>query len=212
MRLPLGMDDVDDVCGRASTTEELRAAAAQLTGWAEEPRPDDEISPAALMVTAMELLSRAGDHEAAVETARRAVGAEGPVPPDARCYLHRALLDAHDVDGAHRLADQLRREHPSDGDVYLFVAESYELADDARQAHRWATMGLLHLAARIELGDDAAAHGAADLARARYRVRRRLDLPMDEYDWTVERARRDAEGLRPPLPRAAAEERGEVTA
>jgi predicted Zn-dependent protease len=195
MRQPLVLDDVDAVCGGASTPEALRAGAAQLTTWAEERRPDDEVSPAALLVTAGGLLSRAGDHGAAVSTVRRALGVGGSVPPDVRCYLHRTLLEVGDVEGARHLADDLRREHPSDGDVYLFVAASYERADSAREAHRWATLGLLHMAARIGQGDESAAEAAAALAQGRYRVRRKLDLPIDEYDSTVERARRDAEGF-----------------
>jgi predicted Zn-dependent protease len=117
------------------------------------------------------------------------------VPPDVRCYLHRTLLEIGDVEGARHLADELRREHPADGDVYLFLATSYERADSAREAHRWATLGLLHMAARIGQGDKSAAEGAAALAQARYRVRRKLDLPIDEYDSTVERARSDAAGF-----------------
>ena len=208
MRQPLALDDVDAVCGRAGTPAELRAGAVQLTTWAEERRPDDEISPAELLVTAGGLLSRAGDHGAAVSTVRRALGVGGSVAPDVRCYLHRTLLEVGDAEGARHLADDLRREHPSDGDVYLFVAASYERADSAREAHRWATLGLLHMAARIEQGDESAASAAAALAQARYRVRRKLDLPMDEYDSTVERAVRDADGFVPGTPAAAAERGG----
>lgn len=199
MRQPLVLDDVDAVCGGASTPEELRAAAAQLTTWAEERRPDDEVSPAELLVTAGGLLSRAGDHAAAVSAVRRALAVGGSVPPDVRCYLHRMLLEDGDVEGARDLADELRREHPSDGDVYLFVTASYDRAGSAREAHRWATMGLLHMAARIGQGDESAAESAAALAQARYRIRRALDLPIDDYDSTVERARRDAEGLTAPV-------------
>jgi predicted Zn-dependent protease len=199
MRRPLVLDDVEAVCDRAGTAEELRSGAGQLTTWAEERRPDDEVSPAALLVTAGGLLSRAGDHQAALSALRRAVEVGGSVPPDVRCYLHRTLLEAGDIEGAHQLADELRREHPSDGDVYLFLATSYERADSAREAHRWATLGLLHMAARIGQGDKSAADAAAALAQARYRLRRTLDLPIDEYDSTVDRARRDAAGfVRPP--------------
>jgi predicted Zn-dependent protease len=203
MRQPVVVDDVDAVCGRSNTPEELRAGAAQLATWAEEGRPEDEISPAALLVTAGGLLSRAGDHTAAVSTLRRALAAGGDVPPDVRCYLHRALLDLGDVEGARALADEVRREHPSDGDAYLFLATSYDRGDSAREAHRWATLGLLHMAARIEQGDEAAAGSAAALAQLRYRVRRKLGLPTDEYDSTVDRARRDAAGLTVPQGRTA---------
>lgn len=198
MREPLVLDDVDAVCGPAATPDELRAAAEQLTAWAQQRHPDDELPPAALLVTAGGLLSRAGDHAAALDTMRQALAADGPAPPDVRCYLHRALLGVGDADGARRLADELRRAHPPDGDVYLFVAASYDQAGSVREAHRWVTLGLLHMVALIGQGDEWAAESAAALAQARYRIRRKLDLPIDEYDSTVERARRDAEGLTAP--------------
>ena len=187
MRGPLTQDDVDALCTRARTPEQHRAAAAQLAVWAEEVHPeDDEVSPASLLADAGDQLSRIGDHDAALEVFRRAVGAEGHVLPDVRCYLHHGLLDVGDVAGARRLADELRRERPADGDVYLFIGEDYELAGDLREAHRWMTMGLLRMLGRAEEGDDLAVSGAAGLVRARYRVRRALDLPIDEYDELVE--------------------------
>ena len=79
------------------------------------------------MANAGEQLNRIGDHDAALEVFRHAVGAEGHVPPDVRCYLHHELLAVGDVAGARRLADELRPERPADGDVYLFVGERYEL-------------------------------------------------------------------------------------
>ena len=189
MRGPLTQDDVDGLCMRARTPEQHRGAAAQLTALAEEVHPEDEVSPASLLANAGEQLNRIGDHDAALEVFRRAVGAEGHVPPDVRCYLHHELLAVGDVTGARRLADELRRERPADGDVYLFVGESYELAGDLREAHRWMTMGLLRMLGRAEQGEDLAVGGAADLVRTRYRVRRVLDLPMDEYDAMVEAGR-----------------------
>ena len=140
MRGPLTQDDVDGLCARARTPEQHRRAAAQLAAWAEEVHPeDDEVSPASLLANAGEKLNRIGDHDAALEVFRHAVGAEGHVPPDVRCYLHHELLAVGDVAGARRLADELRLERPADGDVYLFVGESSELVGDLREAHRWMT-------------------------------------------------------------------------
>lgn len=118
MRGPLTPDDVEELWAAARTPEQHRRAAAQLAAWAEEVHPeDDEVSPASLLVHAGEQLSGIGDHDAALALFRRAVEAEGHVPPDVRCYLHHGLLAVGDVAGARRLADELRRERPADGDV-----------------------------------------------------------------------------------------------
>lgn len=187
MREPLNSDDVEAVFAAARTPDQRRAAAARFEAWAQERHPeDDDVSPASLLVSAGEILSRVGDRDAATALFRRAVDAEGSAPPDARCYLHQALLDAGDVDGARGLADELRRERPPDGDVYVFIGENYELSGDLREAHRWMTMGLLRMEGQIGIRGDAAATFAAALAQSRYRVRRELELPLDEGDALVE--------------------------
>jgi hypothetical protein len=88
------------------------------------------------------------------------------------------------------VADELRRAAPTDGDVYLFIGENYELVDDLHEAHRWMTMGLLRFVSDVEQGDDLAAGDAALLVRARYRIRRSLELPTDDYDALAETALR----------------------
>jgi hypothetical protein len=75
--------------------------------------------------------------------------------------------------GMFRLADELRRERPADGDVYLFIGEDHELKCDLCEAHRWMTMGLLRMLGRAEDGDDLAVSRAAGLVRTRARVRGR---------------------------------------
>jgi hypothetical protein len=192
VRGPLTPDDVEGLYARARTPQQHRAAAAQLGEWAGEVHPDDDdVTPASLLVSAGEHLTTAGDHEAAVALLRRAVAAAGHVPPDVRCYLHSGLLTVGDLDGARRLAEELRHDRSADSDVFLFVGENYELVDDLREAHRWMTMGLLRTVGQVEQGNDLAAGDAATLAGARYRVRRALDLPVDEYDELVEMARSD---------------------
>ncbi|GAA3159756.1 hypothetical protein GCM10010531_08980 [Blastococcus jejuensis] len=109
--------------------------------------------------------------------------------PDARCHRHQALLEAGDVDGARALADELRRERPADGDVYVFIGENYELAGDLREAHRWMTMGLMRMESQIAARGDGAATSASILVQSRYRVRRALELPLDDGDELVEIAR-----------------------
>ena len=189
MREPLSSDEVEAVFAAARTPDLRRAAAAQFEAWAQETHPeDDDVSPASLLVSAGEILSRVGDRDAALALFGRAVTAEGSATPDARCYLHQALLDAGDVDGARALADELRRTRPADGDVYVFIGENYELAGDLHEAHRWMTMGLMRMERQIETRGDGAATYAGILVQSRYRVRRALELPLDEGDALVEMA------------------------
>ncbi|MGY1680647.1 hypothetical protein [Geodermatophilus sp. SYSU D01176] len=186
MRRPLTPEDVEQLYARARTPEQHRAAAEKLDAWAEEAHPDDrDVTPAALLVSAGEHLTEAGDLEAAVAAFRRAVAAGQHVPPDVRCYLHGGLLRLGDVEAARQIAEELRHERPVDGDVYLFLGENHELTGDLREAHRWLTMGARRALSDVEDGDDRAAEDAAGLLMARLRVRRTLGLPLDEYDALV---------------------------
>ncbi len=186
VRRSLTRDEVEELYARARTPEQHRAAAAKLAAWAEEVRPDDQdVSPASLLVSAGEHLTEAGDLEGAVDLFRRAVAAGQHVPPDVRCYLHGGLLRLGDAEAARQIAEELRRERPVDGDVYLVLGENHELAGDLREAHRWLTMGARRALDDVEDGDDRAAEDAAGLLMARLRVRHALDLPLDEYDSLV---------------------------
>ncbi|WP_448618286.1 hypothetical protein [Geodermatophilus sp. URMC 65] len=186
MRRPLTSDQVEELYARARTPEQHRATAEKLAAWAGEARPDDQdVSPASLLVSAGEHLTEAGDPEGAVALFRRAVATGQHVPPDVRCYLHGGLLRVGDTGAARRIAEELRRECPVDGDVYLFLGENHELAGDLREAHRWLTMGARRAIDDVEAGDDRAAEDAAGLLMARLRVRHALDLPLDEYDELV---------------------------
>ena len=156
VRTSLTRDEVEDLYARARTPKQHRAAAEKLTAWAEESHPDDQdVSPAALLVSAGEHLTEAGDLEGAVALFRRAVAAGEHVPPDVRCYLHGGLLRVGDAEAARQIAEELRRERPVDGDVYLFLGENHELADDLREAHRWLTKGARRAFNEVEDGDDA---------------------------------------------------------
>lgn len=183
MRRPRTADDVEELYARARTPEERRVTAQRLAAWAEEPDPrKGEVSPALLFVSAGDHLTAAGDLREAVVCFGRAVMAGQYVPPDVRCYLHGGLLRAGDLDAARDLADELRRERPLDGAVYLLIGENYESIGDLRTAHRWLTMGVQRAMNDVEDGDDL---DAAGLMTARLRVRHALDLPLDEYDRVV---------------------------
>jgi tetratricopeptide (TPR) repeat protein len=182
VREPVGVDDLDQFEGSAQTPQDHREAAATLVAWAEEPHPDDDLPPARLLSAAAWHLDTAGDPDRALDLHRRAVEAPGDVVPDARCYLHGALLEAGSVDEARQLADEIRRSAPADTDVYLVMGENYALAGDLTQAHRWLTMG----AERLERTDRPInGIGVFHLLRARRRVRDSLGLPADDLDALV---------------------------
>jgi tetratricopeptide (TPR) repeat protein len=178
----VGDDDLEKLETAAQTPGEHRDAAATLVAWADEPLPEDGVPPARLLSAAAWHLETAGDAEAALDLHRRAVEAPGDVVPDARCYLHGALLESGRVDEARELADVIRREAPADTDVYLVMGENYALAGDLAQAHRWLTMG----AERLERTDrPISSVGVFHLLRARRRVRDSLGLPFDDLDALV---------------------------
>jgi predicted Zn-dependent protease len=184
VRPPLSFDDVESLEG-ARTPAEHRTAAEVLTGWAGEQHPDDdEVTPAALLSAAAWHLDEAGDAAGALELHRRAAAVAGHVPPDVRCYLHGALLQAGQTEEASALADEVRRSASDDLDVYALMAENYEEAGDLRQANRWLALGTTRLDAADLEGrvDDDRAFG---LLAARRRVRAALDLPPDGLDLLV---------------------------
>lgn len=183
MRKPLDIEDVEELELSARTPEECRTVAEILAGWAAERHPDDdeEVTPAVLLVRAGEQLGFADDPAGALEMFRRAVAAEGEVPPDVRCYLHYGLMQVGDVAGARRLAEEIRRSRPTDLDVYGMLADHYDLAGELAEANRWINLGLRRLIAEAE--DDALEDDRAlSLLGIRRRIRRTLGFPPDEFD------------------------------
>ena len=75
--------------------------ARQLEAWAGQDEPAGaEVTAADLLVAAGEQLLRVGDTAEAVRLFRLAVATGKPTTPDARCFLHNALLKAEDVEAA----------------------------------------------------------------------------------------------------------------
>jgi thioredoxin-like negative regulator of GroEL len=184
MRRPLTLDDLDATYSPGRTPDRSRAVARQLEVWAEEDEPAGaEVTAADLLVAAGEQLLRVGDTAEAVRLFRLAVATGKPTTPDARCFLHNALLEAGDVDAARELAEQVRRERPVEADVYLFIGEDYEGHEDLREAHRWLTLGARRTMPDVE--DDDLSFEAAHLLRSRRRVRQRLGMPPDDWDLLV---------------------------
>lgn len=156
------------------------SAAERLQEWAREVHPDDEATPAEMLVAAVWHLQQAGDHEQAVQVATAAVGAPGEAPPDVRCWLHDALVHAGRLDEAHALAGEIRRSRPTDPGVYLVIGEAYEGLGKLEEANRWFTTG------RVRLGltstSDARPSEMMMLMGARRRVRAAQGFPPDEDD------------------------------
>ncbi|SEE20098.1 hypothetical protein [Jiangella alba] len=161
----------------AALRDRPAALARQFEDWAGDPQRDDVEDAATLLVEASEAWVRAGEPEQAVDAARRAVEAGHDVAPDTRCYLVGALLAAGRTGDADAVAAEVRRSRRGDTFVLSFLGESYEEAGHLVEAHRWFTMGL----AAAERGGDPAGAAPALLA-GRFRVRRELDLPVDEDD------------------------------
>jgi tetratricopeptide (TPR) repeat protein len=183
VREPLTLADLDELEFEARTPEQRRTAAARLVAWAEEMHPDDEeVTPAWMLVRAADLLKAAGDPEAAMPLYRRACASVGDAPPDARVYLHDALLRSGQAEEARALAEDIRRSHLADLDVFAFIGENYENAGDLDQAHRWYTLGVNRALDDGAAGFGAGVFAASQLLRARRQVRRALQLPPDDLD------------------------------
>lgn len=166
------LDHADEALGG-----EPARLAQQLEDWAADPHPDDVEDAGFLLVQASEIWLRADDAGRAVDAARRAVGTGDDVAPDARCYLVDALLAADRSDEAAAVAGELRRSRGNDPFVLEFLGETYEERGHLTEAHRWFTMGLT----AVERHGDPHDAGPVLLA-SRFRVRRALELPVDDYD------------------------------
>ena len=179
------MDTVGRLGLDADTPQEQQAFAQQLIAWAAERHPADalDVTPAALLAEAGQILDIVGDHAVALEVYRRASTAEGTVEPDVRCFLHRALVSVGDMAAARLLAEEIRRSAPPDPGTYAMIGETYEKTGDLRAAHRWLNLGVRRIAEQTALG------GSTDagldlllLAIVRRRVRLALELFPDAVD------------------------------
>lgn len=188
MRAPLDSDTVGDPLLRAGTPGESRAVAAWLAAWAAEPHPADpeDLTPAALLVEAGEILELLGDHAAALEMYRRATVAEGRVRSDPRALMHRALVALGELAEAGQLADEVRRTLSTDVEACVVIGENYEKAGDLTQSHRWMNLALRRLQRKAQTEED----WSVDLLLLpviRRRVRRALGLPTDCCDRLADR-------------------------
>jgi tetratricopeptide (TPR) repeat protein len=184
------MDIVGSLALDAETPEQHRRFAEQLIAWAGERHPADaaDVTPAALLGEAGQILEILGDHAAALEVFRRAATAEGVVEPDVRCFLHRALMSVGDEPAARLLAEEVRRSASADPDVYATIGETYERAGDLREAHRWLNLALQRVGAEVPDDDERWGLNLLLLSIVRRRIRRALDQPADAFDRLAARA------------------------
>lgn len=172
-----GIRDLEELEDETLRTGEHAATGARLAQLADEADLHG-VSRAEILARAGGQSQLAGQPERAAELYRRAVEDGGPVHGDARAYLADALFDLGHAEEARSWFARIRADEPSDPAVYHVVAETLEAQRDLPGAHDWASAGA-HLALRAEQPS----HVALDmLLRARFRVRRDLGLPEDEYD------------------------------
>lgn len=181
MQVPRDDSELDELVYATQRKSGPEAAAEVLRELLDEDQIPGGSSRAAMLVALGEQLESAGDLAGALSSTRLAVEDGGPVPPDARCYLHNVLLHAGEVDEAAVLADQLMKERSHDPFLYEFVGEGYELADDVAAATRWFTAGMLRCMRHDEVG----AAGVMALMQARRRVREAQGFDEDNYDLLV---------------------------
>lgn len=169
--------DLEELEDETLHTGEHAATGDRLARLADEGELRD-VSRAEILVRAGGQWQLAGQAARAAEEYRRAVDDGGPVHGDARAYLADALFDLGQAEEARSWLARIRAEGPSDPAAYHVAAETLEAQRDLAGAHDWATAG-----ARVALRTEEPSRVALDmLLRTRFRVRRDLGLPEDEYD------------------------------
>lgn len=172
-----GLDDLDHLEDETLRTGDHADTAERLARVADVGELA-EISRAQVLVRAGEQWQIAGHTAAAAELYQRAVDDGGEVAGDARAYLADAYFELDREHEARKLIARIGEETPSDPVVYHCVAETLEARRELAEAHRWATTGV-----RVALADEQPAEVPLDLLlRARFRIRRDLGLPEDDYD------------------------------
>ncbi|WP_324650639.1 hypothetical protein [Georgenia sp. H159] len=175
MRRPLSAEDAEEL---ELSTPDHREIAEQLVAWAEQPGPDDELSPRELLTRAGEQLELAGDPAAAEAAYRRAAGADGDAALDPRSHLVAVLLDREEPDEALALDRDLRRSRPTEAATYEYMADVWAEHGDDRRALGWLTRGILvH-----EQGPGFSDVDLSMLCLARWRLRERLGHQPDDHD------------------------------
>ncbi len=173
-------NDFDDARERAYRGG--TAIAETLRSWATEPDRytlADGVSRAAVLVEAGENFGYAGDHAEALRMFEAAREDGGPTYVDPRALIVQALYQGGRKDAALELAEVLRRERPSDVNVFLVLGGFFELVDEHRAAQRWYSMGIR----AMDSGNVAGSESQYEtMLIGRARVRDELGLRPDTLD------------------------------
>lgn len=167
-------DEIDDIIFRMAPPQRivrLRERIAELA-------PGDE-GRAAFLVTLAGELNLVGDLDGARDASLAAIDDGGPTTLDPRCGLLMNELHAGDQGRADEiLAEMLARVRAGQLGVTEceWVAGSLEEAERLKDAHRWYTIPLR------DIDPDDIDELPSHSLHGRYRVRRKLGLPLDAYD------------------------------
>lgn len=183
MRDPLTFDQLTELAERASAPEGALAAATTLLAWAEDPHPQDDVSPRELVAMAGNLRGAGGDADGGVELLRRALTTEGEAWADPRGDLHHLLVSAGREEEAAAVAQELRRERPTPAQALRDVALTLWDRGRLDEAHRWLTLAASRV---LREAEDGSTPPGMDVLPAllgdRAELRAELDLPADELD------------------------------
>jgi hypothetical protein len=197
--------DLDEIGAAAFDAEDPRAVAAELVDVVERGRVADPADVGYALLLAAEITERAGDLDASLGLAERAVGwYQGAADRDdgyARSFRAGLLLRLGREDEGLAELTRLRRLLTRDPDAVSYVSETLEAGGHPEIAEQWLTAALETLRQRESVGsrEDPVYRRAAmmvyALVRQRHRIRRDLDLPHDEHDELAVRLREAVDGV-----------------
>jgi hypothetical protein len=175
------LEEVEDLAARLPAPQ-----LARLLEERARDLPPGAPGRAAWLAHAGERWQMAGDLGRAKACLEEAVRDGGKAYLDPRAELLDVLLELDDTGRVDELLAELRRDLATGrtgGPVHPFVGETLELHGHLEEAHRWFSAGL---SSRHEDRDDEIV-----CLNGRFRVRRQLGLPRDEYDEVCELRRRE---------------------
>ncbi|HEY2763168.1 MAG TPA: SEC-C domain-containing protein [Pseudonocardiaceae bacterium] len=194
----LTTDDLDEIGCFSFNADESSSVVGELVDAVEQGRVADQSDTAYALLLAAEITERDGDLPAAAALAERAVEANRTQgDPDygyPRAFHAGLLLKLGRDDEAMAELKTLRPKLTEDVGAVSYVSSALEEGGRAETAEQWLTGALFtalqhreELAVRRWDPDyTEAATVAFTLAQHRYRLRRDLDLPRDDYDGLAE--------------------------
>ena len=173
--------DFDDLETGSNGTNHQVERAELLERWATDTEAFElggDLRRAVLLLAAAEHLEMAGEHDRALDLARRAGEASDAEPHEATGALVSILLARGERDAAVAATDGLRASQTEAWWRYWDVAEAFELADELALAERWfvITLRAVERDPEYDVGDRLVA------LTGRHRVRRDAGKPEDVLD------------------------------